>query len=141
MKKNKTPLAITIGSTLISGLATTPIQADTFSTLNNNPFKISELSNGYMQTAEVKAKKESTVKKKDGSCGEGKCGSSLMGGSEEKTSEGSCAGNKPMPKPVAKKIKQVEKIEQVEPIENIEPIESIEKSSEGKCGEGKCGSM
>jgi uncharacterized low-complexity protein len=36
-------------------------------------------------------------------------------GSEEKTSEGACAGNKPM------------------------PDTSKEKDKEGKCGEGKCG--
>jgi uncharacterized low-complexity protein len=39
-------------------------------------------------------------------------------GSEEKTAEGKCAGDKPMP--AAKKA---------------------DKDSEGKCGEGKCGAM
>ena len=120
MKSNKTPLAFTIGGTLISGLAATSIQADTFSTMDSNPFEISELSSGYMRTAEVAADKDSTMKKKEGSCGEGSCGSSMMKSSVAKTAEGSCAGNKPMPKAVVKKT---------------------EKSPEGKCGEGKCGSM
>lgn len=35
---------------------------------------------------------------KEGTCGEGKCGSVMMKGHEEKTAEGSCAGNKLMPK-------------------------------------------
>jgi len=113
-KSNKAPLAIAIGSTLVSGLTSTAIQADSTLNIDENPFTMSELSSGYMQTAE--ADKSGTDKMKDGSCGEGKCGGAMLKGSEEKTAEGKCAGNKPMPK--AKKQ---------------------EKSMEGKCGEGKCG--
>jgi uncharacterized low-complexity protein len=113
-KSNKTPLALAIGGTLLSGLASTAVQAETFSTVNADPFKISELSAGYMQTAEA----EKGEKKVEGSCGEGKCGGAMAKGSEEKTAEGKCAGDKPMP--AAKKA---------------------DKDSEGKCGEGKCGAM
>jgi len=38
------------------------------------------------------------MKMKDGACGEGKCGSAMMKTNEDKTVEGKCAGNKPMPK-------------------------------------------
>lgn len=116
-QSNKTPLAIAVGSTLISGLSSTALQADTVSSLDSNPFTITELSSGYMLSAKADSEKDSTMKMKDGSCGEGKCGSSMMKGSEEKNAEGKCAGNKPMPK-----------------------MDKTDKNMEGKCGEGKCGS-
>jgi len=115
---NKTPLAIAVGSTLVSGLAATTAQADTFSNIDSNPFELTELSTGYMQTAQSDASEDGSMKMKDGSCGEGKCGGAMAKGSEEKTAEGKCAGNKPMPKKMKK----------------------TDKDMEGKCGEGKCGS-
>lgn len=116
-KSNKNPLAFAIGSSLMAGVSSPAIQAnDSLSNLNNNPFTINELSDGYMQTAKSDDKESGSGKMKDGSCGEGSCGSAMMKGSEEKTAEGKCAGNKPMPN--AKKS---------------------DKNSEGKCGEGKCG--
>jgi len=111
-KPNKTPLAIAVGGTLLSGLASTAIQADTLLELDSNPFAMTELSTGYMQTAKVDG--AGSNKMKDGACGEGKCGSAMQQGAEEKTVEGKCAGNKPMPK--------------------------TDKNREGKGGEGKCGS-
>jgi len=118
MKKSiKTPLAIAVGSTLVSGLTSTAIQAEPITDINANPFAVTELSAGYMQTAKADSEKDSTTKMKDGSCGEGKCGNKMMKGSEEKTAEGQCAGNKPMPKKMKKS----------------------DKNMEGKCGEGKCG--
>ncbi len=107
----KTPLAIAVGGTLVSGLSSTALQAESFSELNKNPFTLTELSTGYMQIAQSDS--EESSKMKSGSCGEGKCGSKMMKGAEEKTAEGNCAGNKPVPK--------------------------SEKSKEGKCGDGKCG--
>jgi len=114
-KSNKAPLAIAIGSTFVTGLASTVAQAENTLDLNENPFSITELSTGYMQTAE--ADSSGSDKMKGGSCGEGKCGSAMQKGSEEKTAEGKCAGNKPMPK-----------------------ASKTGKDMEGKCGEGKCGS-
>lgn len=111
-KSNKTPLAIAIGSTLVSGLTSTAIQAETTLNIDENPFSMAELSTGYMQTAA----EDGSDKMKDGSCGEGKCGSAMQKGSEEKTAEGSCAGNKPMP-----------------------AASQSDKNKEAKCGEGKCG--
>lgn len=110
-KSNKTPLAFAVGTALLGGLTSTSLQADTLFDANSNPFSLTELSSGYMQTAEAN-KSEGSTKMSDGACGEGKCGAAMMGGNEEKTSEGKCAGNKPMPKA---------------------------KTSEVKCGEGKCG--
>jgi uncharacterized low-complexity protein len=112
-KTNKTPLAIAVGGTLLSGLASTTVSAESNSSIDANPFEISELSSGYMLTAKSDSDKKGSKNMKDGSCGEGKCGSSMMKGSEEKTAEGKCAGDKPMP--------------------------SMKKGAEGKCGEGKCG--
>ena len=97
-KTNKTPFAIAVGGTLISGLASTAIQADVQTELDANPFALTELSTGYMQTAEADSESDSNKKMmKDGSCGEGKCGGAMKKGMEEKTTEGKCAGNKPMP--------------------------------------------
>lgn len=111
-KSNKAPMVIAVGSTLLTGLTSTAIQANSISEIDVNPFTLTELSTGYMQIAESK---NDSKKMKDGACGEGKCGSSMKG-SEEKTAEGKCAGNKPMP--YSKKT---------------------DKKMEGKCGEGKCG--
>ncbi len=117
MKKTKqSPLLLAMGTTLVSGLSITAVQAE-----DTNPFVMTELSNGYLQLAQADTKDEKTTEKenngsskmKTGACGEGKCGGEKMKGGEEKTVEGNCAGNKPMPK--------------------------TDKSSEGKCGEGKCG--
>jgi uncharacterized low-complexity protein len=113
----KVPLAIAVGSTLLTGLTITNVNAETKAEVNN-PFSLNELASGYMQLAKSDSKK-GTEKMKDGACGEGKCGASMMPkGALEKTVEGKCAGNKPMP--------GVKK--------------GAEKSMEGKCGEGKCGS-
>jgi len=114
-KSNRTPLAIAVGGTLISGMTSTAIQAETFTDINSNPFTLTELSSAYMQTAKSDSEKKS--KMKDGSCGDGSCGSNMnMKGSEEKTAEGNCAGNKPIPK-----------------------MKKTDKAMEGKCGDGKCG--
>ena len=97
-KSNKTPLALAVGGTLVSGLTSTAIQADIPTDLDANPFALTELSTGYMQTAEADSETDSEMKMKDGNCGEGKCGGAMKKGMEEKTTEGKCAGNKPMPK-------------------------------------------
>jgi len=110
-KSNKTPFAIAVGGTLVSGLTSTAIQADIPTELGANPFALTELSTGYMQTAEADSEAENKKMMKDGSCGEGKCGGAMQKGSEEKTAEGKCAGNKPMPK-----------------------MKKTDKDMEGKCG-------
>jgi len=112
-KSNKAPLAMAIGSSLISGLASTTAQADNTLNIDDNPFEITELSTGYMHTAA----EDGSGKMKDGACGEGKCGAAMQKGAEEKTAEGKCAGNKPMP-----------------------AASKSNKNKEAKCGEGKCGS-
>lgn len=114
-KSIKTPLTMAVGSTLVAALTPTSIQAESGSALGENPFTLTELATGYMLTAQSDSKSKS--KMKDGACGEGQCGSAMMKGSEEKTAEGNCAGNKPMPK-----------------------TKAAGKKMEGKCGEGKCGS-
>jgi uncharacterized low-complexity protein len=103
MKKMiKTPLATVMGTAFVSAMSVTAVQAD------SNPFEMTEMSSGYMQLAEAK---------KEGSCGEGKCGSS-MNMEEPKMPEGKCAGKKAMPAPAAET-----------------------KAKEASCGEGKCGAM
>ena len=92
MKKSiKTPLAAAVGTAVVSTFAATAANAEA------NPFEMTELSGGYMQLSEAdKAKSEemkcgANVGKKEGSCGEGKCGGMME---EVKTEEGKCAGNK-----------------------------------------------
>lgn len=118
MSIKKSPLAVAVGTTLLSGLTMSTTQAEGVN-VEDNPFAITELSNGYMFVAQADKEKKGAMKMKDGACGEGKCGTSMMSkGALEKTSEGKCAGNKPMPK--AKKMDM--------------------KGKEGKCGDGTCGS-
>jgi len=118
MSIKKSPLAIAVGTSLFSGLATTNVQADTIVTSGDNPFAMTELSSGYMFVAQADKENQGTKKMKDGACGEGLCGASMMPeGALEKTSEGKCAGNKPMPNEEKQNMKDME----------------------GKCGEGKCG--
>ncbi len=112
MKKNTTPFALALGTSLVSGLmASQPAQAESQTKTIENPFALTELNTGYMHLAE--ADKDS----KEMSCGEGKCGGNMAKGGEEKNVEGNCAGNKPMPK-----------------------SDKEASCGEGKCGEGKCGS-
>jgi len=117
MTIKKAPLAIAVGTSLFAGLTASTVNAEEIVNLEANPFSLNELEQGYMQVAKADAK-TTAVKMKDGACGEGKCGASMLPkGALEKTVEGKCAGNKPMPK--AKK--------------------GMKKGEEGKCGEGKCG--
>lgn len=86
MKKTyKTPFALAMTASLLP----MAVQAE------SNPFSLSDLGPGYMQTAE--AAKDGTDKMKDGACGEGKCGAAMMGNKapDKKALEGKCAGNKP----------------------------------------------
>lgn len=98
MKKiHKTPFAIAMGASLLP-LAANVAQAE------SNPFALSELGSGYMQTAEAKSEQTGAEKMKDGACGEGKCGASMMkqgaaASGDKKAMEGKCAGNKPAPAP------------------------------------------
>ena len=115
MRIKKTPLVIAVGTTLVSGLTATSVQAESIESSGGNPFEINELSSGYMFVAEADKEKKGNSKMKDGTCGAGQCGANMMPeGAMEKTVEGKCAGNKPTSK--AKKM-----------------------DMEGKCGEGKCG--
>ncbi len=113
-KTSKTPFAIALGSTIVSGLAATAVQADNTINADSNPFALTELSAGYLQTAQSDGDNGGSMKMKDGACGEGKCGSSMMPSNQEKAAEGKCAGNKPMPSSPKKDMS--------------------EKSGEGKCG-------
>ena len=89
MKKNsKTPFAIAMSATLLPFTAIA-------SQANDNPFALSDLSTGYMQTAE--AEKDGAAKMPNGACGEGKCGGNMQKkATDTKAIEGKCAGNKPV---------------------------------------------
>ena len=94
MKKNsKTPFALAMGATLL------PIAAMASQT-DGNPFALSDLSSGYLQTAE--AEKDGAAKMPNGACGEGKCGGNMQKkATDTKAIEGKCAGNKPATTPAA----------------------------------------
>ncbi len=88
MKKNhKTPFALAISASLL------PLAA--MAQTDGNPFALSEIGSGYMQTAEATGK-DGADKMKDGACGEGKCGAAMMAPktTDKKALEGKCAGNK-----------------------------------------------
>ena len=107
------PLALAMGAAFVTSLAGASV-----ANAAENPFGMTELSNGYM-VADSNMKEGKCgakhVKEKEGKCGgekakkmkEGKCGGSMA---KDKAKEGKCGGEK------AKKMKK-----------------------EGKCGEGKCG--
>ncbi|MGY6276614.1 HvfA family oxazolone/thioamide-modified RiPP metallophore [Methylomonas sp. MgM2] len=92
MKKiQKTPFAIAMSASLL------PF-ASNATEIDANPFVLSDLNSGYMQTAE--AEKSGEAKMPEGKCGEGKCGGKMMEQStDSKAMEGKCAGNKPAPAP------------------------------------------
>lgn len=82
-KYSKKPLALAIGTTIAASISLTPVvNAD------QNPFGMTDLSNGYMELAEG-------GKKMEGSCGEGQCGGAMKEKMEEKKKvESSCGENK-----------------------------------------------
>ncbi len=90
MKKiQKTPFALAMSASLL------PFAANAVQT-GNNPFALSDLNSGYMQTAE--AEKDGSSKMKDGACGEGKCGGQMMNKTTDKKAiEAVCAGKKAAP--------------------------------------------
>lgn len=86
MKKlNKTPFALTLGATLLAGMASTA----------HAEFGVTELNHGYMQLAEADV---ADMKKKEGSCGEAKCGANkketVEMANDAKTMEGKCGAKK-----------------------------------------------
>ena len=111
----KTPLAVTIGTTLFAGLSSPAINADTNLLIEVNPFAMKQLSGGYMQTAEADAEQAGAMKMKDGSCGEGKCGDK-MAGKPAKAKEGQCGDKKS---------------------DGAAQADEMKKGKEGKCGDKK----
>lgn len=101
MKKfNKSPLAVAMGSVVLSGFAVN-------ASAELNPFAVTELSSGYMQVAvDLNNKvsesvcgsnngagaphKKTEAKKAEGSCGESKCGAMMSGGKMNKGMEHAC---------------------------------------------------
>ncbi|MGH8497403.1 MAG: HvfA family oxazolone/thioamide-modified RiPP metallophore [Methylococcales bacterium] len=90
-KFSKKHLAIAIGTAVAASFSFTPVV-----NAEQNPFGMTDLSNGYVELAEGE-------KKADGSCGEGKCGGQMKMDMEKKAEgscgegkcgEGKCAGNK-----------------------------------------------
>ena len=108
---NKTtmkPIAVALGAVFVASLAGTSI-----ANAAENPFGMTELSNGYMVAESKEGKCGGMDKsKKEGKCGgadkskkEGKCG-----GADKSKMEGKCGG-----------------------------ADKSKMKKEGKCGEGKCG--
>jgi uncharacterized low-complexity protein len=115
MNKNyKTPFAIAFSAGLMPWSANVA-QAEL------NPFALTELNAGYMQTA-LAAPAEAALPSKmpEGACGEGKCGTSMKSTSL-KMPEGACGEGK-----CGSAMKSVN-------------LNTATKMPEGACGEGKCG--
>lgn len=104
MKKiQKTPFALAMSASLLP-FAANAVQTD------SNPFALSDLSSGYMQTAE--ADKDGASKMKDGACGEGQCGGKMMDKSTDKKAiEAVCAGKKNEAAPSSDKTSDSKKTE------------------------------
>jgi uncharacterized low-complexity protein len=84
-KFTKKPLAAAIGTAVAATISMAPI-----ANAEQNPFGMTDLSQGYMELAEAE-------KKTEGSCGEGKCGGEMKKQAEaeaEKKTEGSCGEGK-----------------------------------------------
>lgn len=105
MKTRKNAISLALGTTALVGtLAAVPVlSADV------NPFTFNDLGNGYMVADKGK---------KDGSCGESKCGDNKANKKVKAKKDGSCGESKCGDN----KAKKVEK-----------------KSKDGSCGESKCG--
>ena len=104
------PLAIAMGAAFVTSLAAVPV-----ANAAENPFAMSEMSDGYMVVAEGKCGgnmqgMDKSKMKKEGKCGEGKMDKEGKCGEGKMDKEGKCGEGK------------------------------MDKSKkEGKCGEGKCG--
>ena len=105
MKKlNKTPLATAMGAMLLSGFAG-EVSADA------NPFALTEMSSGYMQTlADAKADADAA---------------------NSKTAQGGCASN----------VKPPHHEPHYPANYPHKSADDTSKKAEGSCGEGKCGAM
>ena len=78
-------LSTAIGTAFVAGAALSPIAQAA-----DNPFGMQKLDSGY-QLAQAKA----DDKKKDGKCGEGKCGAeATKAKADAKMKDGSCGGDK-----------------------------------------------
>ncbi len=92
MKTNHKSLSIALGTTLLSGLGIGVVSAEApnINVSEGALFELTDLSEGYMQVAETS---DSTMKKKEGACGEGKCGGDKKD-KKSKTKEGKCGEGK-----------------------------------------------
>ncbi len=107
MKTRKNALSLAIGTTALMGtIAASPVVA-----ADVNPFAFSDLTSGYMV---VDA--DGSKAKKDGSCGESKCGDKKA---EKKAKKDGSCGESKCGDDKAKKAPK--------------------KSKDGSCGESKCG--
>ncbi|MEW6514630.1 MAG: hypothetical protein AB1443_11585 [Pseudomonadota bacterium] len=79
--KNKTTLTLAAGAAFIATTAFAPIASAA-----DNPFGMAKLDSGYQLAA-------ADDKKKDGKCGEGKCGGDKKP-ADDKKKDGSCGGDK-----------------------------------------------
>lgn len=104
MKNRKTTISLALGATALIGT----MAASAMVTADGNPFAFNDLGHGYMVAdAGSKAKKDGScgeskcgdkkpIKKlsKDGSCGESKCGDNKAKQAPKKSKDGSCGESK-----------------------------------------------
>ena len=111
MKTRRNAISLAIGTTaLVGALAATPVLS-----ANSNPFAFSDLGNGYMVADHDGAKG-----KKDGSCGESKCGDNKAKKASSKAKKDGSCGESKCGDNKAKKV-------------------STKAKKDGSCGESKCG--
>ncbi|MGD8615665.1 MAG: hypothetical protein PVI91_08390 [Gammaproteobacteria bacterium] len=112
-----TPLSAALGAAFVTSLAGTSL-----ANAAENPFAMTELSNGYMVAEQAEGKCGEGKTEAEGKCGEGKTEAEGKCGEGKTEAEGKCGGEM--------KAKEAE---------GKCGEGKVEKEAEGKCGEGKCG--
>lgn len=142
MKKTNKTLVLAMSTTLITGL-TSAAMAGEVAEIQGNVFKMTELSSGYMQLAAADANTAAKPAAAKSKTTEGKCAGakpiSTPKAAEGKCGEGQCGGTMKAAatgstaKPAAEPAKAASA--------NAKPANAnaTGKATEGKCGEGKCG--
>jgi len=98
--KKLSPIAAAVGVSVVAALSSMPLSSMPIANAASNPFTTSDLGSGYQVAAEGSCggmkdkdgKHDGKKAKKDGKCGEGKCGGDKK--MKKSMNEGSCGGKK-----------------------------------------------
>ena len=134
MKKTSKTLALAMGTTLITGFAAVAANAQT-ADAQGSTFQMTELSSGYMQLATADAATPAP-KTTEGKCAGAKPIAAPKA-AEGKCGEGQCGGTMKAAEPAKAPAAAAAKATTTAPV--AAKAAPAAKATEGKCGEGKCG--